>query len=96
MSKAASSEELRKVLAGTKVDLIILDINMPGMDGFQTLAELRKVDDGAGIPVIFLSSLDRQYLKVKGLEGGADDYLTKPFGSTKLIETIKRQLDDGQ
>lgn len=89
---AYSGQEAVDMVASQAVDLIILDVNMPGMDGFQTLATLRSGLGREDIPVIFLSSLNRQYLKVKGLEGGADDYLTKPFDSAELTARIKAVL----
>jgi DNA-binding response OmpR family regulator len=89
---AYGGQEALTLAGHQQVDLIILDINMPGMDGFQTLEKLRKQPALADIPVIFLSSLDRQYLKVKGLEGGADDYLTKPFDTAELTARVKAVL----
>ncbi len=89
---AYSGQEALEIAATTPVDLIILDINMPGMDGFQTLTSLRAKTGLADIPVIFLSSLNRQYLKIKGLEGGGDDYITKPFDSAELTARIKAVL----
>lgn len=89
---AYGGQEALTIAGHQQVDLIILDINMPGMDGFQTLEKLRRQPALADIPVIFLSSLDRQYLKVKGLEGGADDYLTKPFDTAELTARVKAVL----
>jgi DNA-binding response OmpR family regulator len=89
---AYTGQEALSKLTDQQVDLIILDVNMPGMDGFQTLKRLREQNGQDDIPVIFLSSLDRQYLKVKGLEGGADDYLTKPVDTAELTSRIKARL----
>ena len=73
-------------------DLVLLDIQMPGMDGFATLTRIRKNQAIADTPVLFLSSLDRQHLKVKGLELGADDYITKPFHPPELLARVKASL----
>jgi len=89
---AYSGQEAITVMGKNHVDLIILDVNMPGMDGFQTLKKIREQEDAEDVPVIFLSSLDRQYLKVKALEGGADDYLTKPYDNAELTSRIKARL----
>ncbi len=89
---AMSGMEALKVLADRHVDLIILDISMPQMDGFQTLARIRKTDAGKAMPVIFLSILDRDHLKIKGLELGADDYMVKPFNGAELTARIKAVL----
>ena len=89
VSKAASSEELRKVLAGTKVDLIILDINMPREDGLTTLRALR-IDDQT--PVIMLTAAGEVVDRIIGLEMGADDYLGKPVDLRELEARIKAVL----
>ena len=81
-----------ELLRTTPVALILLDINMPQVDGFQTMERLRNNKDTRDIPVLFLTSLDRQYLKIKGLELGADDYVTKPYNSAELIARIKAIL----
>ncbi|MBU1232977.1 MAG: response regulator [Proteobacteria bacterium] len=89
---AASSDEGIALLQNKEVSLILLDINMPKVDGFQTIKLLRHQPRTAEIPVLFLTSLDRQYLKIKGLELGADDYVTKPYNSAELIARIKAIL----
>lgn len=89
---ATSAEEGLTLLQNKGIALILLDVNMPGMDGFQTIERLRDQERTADIPVLFLTSLDRQYLKIKGLELGADDYVTKPYNSAELIARIKAIL----
>lgn len=89
---AASSDEGITLLQHKGVALILLDINMPKVDGFQTIKLLRNLPQTRDIPVLFLTSLDRQYLKIKGLELGADDYVTKPYNSAELIARIKAIL----
>lgn len=77
-------------------DLVVLDVVMPGMDGFETLKQLRAV---SSVPVIILSAREASTERVKGLELGADDYLVKPFSPDELvarIEAIKRRLAPGQ
>ena len=73
-------------------DLILLDINMPAMDGFQVMEQLGKERDLQDMPVIFLTTLDRSNLKVKGLELGAEDYIVKPFDRAELLARIKAAL----
>lgn len=89
---AVSSDEGIALLQSKEVALILLDINMPKVDGFQTIKLLRSQSRTSDIPVLFLTSLDRQYLKIKGLELGADDYVTKPYNSAELIARIKAIL----
>ncbi len=86
---ATSGEEALTTLRETQIDLIILDINMPKIDGFQMLEYLKKNKTTRKIPVIFLSSLNRENLKVKALENGADDFMVKPFTGPELIARIK-------
>jgi len=89
---ALSCEEAFESLRSNPVSLILLDINMPQVDGFQTMERLRANSATKDIPVLFLTSLDRQFLKIKGLELGADDYITKPYNSGELIARIKAIL----
>lgn len=89
---ANSSNEGLAELKNNTVSLILLDINMPEVNGFQTIELLRNNPETAGIPVLFLTSLDRQYLKIKGLNLGADDYVTKPFNGAELVARIKAIL----
>lgn len=70
-------------------DMLILDINMPEMDGLDACREIRKTSD---IPILFLSSRDEEIDRVIGLELGADDYLTKPFSPRELVARVKAIL----
>ena len=73
-------------------DLLILDLRLPGKDGLTVLRELRSA--GSRIPVIILTALDDVSDKVAGLEGGADDYMTKPFRFEELLARIRTRLRD--
>ena len=73
-------------------DLLVLDVVMPGMDGFETLKQVREI---SSVPVIILSAKEANSEKIKGLKLGADDYLAKPFNPDELvarIEAIRRRL----
>lgn len=70
-------------------DIVILDIMLPGMDGWQVCREIRKM---SGIPIIMLSAKDETFNKVLGLELGADDYVVKPFEPKELIARIRAVL----
>lgn len=70
-------------------DLVILDIMMPDMDGFETLKRIREVST---VPVIFLSVKGQEFDRVRGLDLGADDYMTKPFSPRELVSRIKAIL----
>jgi len=71
-------------------DLVILDVRLPGMDGFEVLRRLR--GSGAKMPVLFLTARDEEVDRVIGLEIGGDDYLTKPFGLRELTSRIRALL----
>ncbi len=72
--------------------LVLLDIMLPEEDGISVLSWLKKRNDTAQIPVIFLTAKSSEYDKVTGLDKGADDYITKPFGTMELISRIKALL----
>jgi DNA-binding response OmpR family regulator len=71
------------------VHLILLDIMMPGIDGFDVLMEIRKVSD---LPIIMLTAKQEEVDRIKGFNGGADDYVVKPFSARELMLRIKRLL----
>ena len=73
-------------------DLIVLDVMLPGLDGWQVLRRLR---EGQGTPVIFLTARDGLDDRIKGLELGADDYLVKPFAFAELVARIRTLLRRG-
>jgi two-component system cell cycle response regulator len=82
-----------KILATTPIDLVLCDLLMPNMDGFQFLAAVKKKEEFQHIPVIILSDRGESKAKIKGLRNGARDYITKPFDSGELIARIMVQLN---
>ncbi|HYL32101.1 MAG TPA: response regulator transcription factor [Stellaceae bacterium] len=85
--------EALKAMTAQPVDLAILDIKMPRMDGMELLANLRKQ---SAMPVIFLTSKDDEVDEVLGLRMGADDYIKKPFSQRLLVERIRALLRRGE
>jgi len=75
---------LRELYAGSP-DLVILDVAMPGLDGWETLERIREVSD---VPVLMLTARDAELERVRGLRGGADDYVVKPFGRQELVARV--------
>src|SRR3977135_673870 len=71
-------------------DLVVLDLMLPGMDGFRVLRALR--EDGHGVPVLILTARGEEADKVRGLRLGADDYVTKPFGVLELLARVEALL----
>ena len=86
---AADGTEALKVAAEQVLDLVLLDIMMPGPDGFEVCQALRRDSD---VPIIMLSALGLERDKVKALDTGADDYLTKPFGIEELLARVRAAL----
>ena len=93
---AADGREALAKVAAWCPHLVVLDIAMPGMDGFEVVERLRR--DGVMTPVVFLTARDASSDRVKGLHLGADDYVTKPFSLDELlarIEAILRRVSPG-
>lgn len=88
-----SGEDALRFLQGNRPDLILLDIHMPGMDGFDTLAAIREDKDTAGIPVIFLTADDDSKTETKGLKAGAMDFIKKPFVPEVLLLRVRHTLE---
>ena len=87
---ALDGEEGLDLALGARPDLILLDIMLPGMDGFEVCRGLR--DHGSAVPIIMLTAKDQESDKVQGLDIGADDYITKPFGLEELLARIRAAL----
>jgi len=82
-----------KIAQKQSPDLILLDINMPGMDGYEVCSKLKGDENTAHIPVIFLTAELDSASKQKGFELGAVDYVTKPINPKVLIDSVRNQLD---
>jgi Response regulators consisting of a CheY-like receiver domain and a winged-helix DNA-binding domain len=87
--KASDGVEALKILEKENIDLIVLDIMMPRLDGIQACMKIRKEKD---MPIIMLSAKSEDMDKVLGLNTGADDYVTKPFNPIELVARVKSQL----
>lgn len=87
--EAENGLDALRILSSNKVNLIILDIMMPKMDGFACLEEIRKTKD---IPVIMLSAMKEETDKLNSFNLGVDDYVTKPFSPKELIARVKAHL----
>ena len=73
-------------------DLVLLDIMLPGDDGYTILEQLKSMPSVKDVPVIMVTAKEAEFDKVKGLEGGADDYITKPFGMMEFVARVKAVL----
>lgn len=74
-------------------DLILLDIDMPEMDGYETLEEIKKIEGCNLIPIIFLTGFSEMDYEVKGLKAGAVDYIVKPFAKEILLARVERHME---
>lgn len=90
---APDGDEALKLAAELKPDLVLLDVELPGMDGFATLARLREGVIDTTVPVLFLTARDDCDSRDKGLQAGAVDYLTKPYDRHELSIKVKNHLD---
>lgn len=86
---ASTGDEALEMAKNTHYDLVILDVMLPGMDGYEVCRRLRADSE---VPVLFLSARDTELDKVVGLEIGGDDYLAKPFGIRELTARVKALL----
>lgn len=93
LTMAASGEETLEILKEKKPDLILLDIKMPGMDGYETLKLIKANSEYADIPVVFLTGDKGTKSELKGLKMGAMDYIHKPFDAEVMISRIEKILN---
>jgi two-component system OmpR family response regulator len=84
---AGDGEEALRTVGASAYEAIVLDVTMPGIDGFETCRRLRA--DGVWAPVLMLTARDAVEERVRGLDGGADDYLTKPFSLAELTARLR-------
>ena len=89
---AESGQEALEAAESERPDLILLDLMLPGLSGYEVLAELRRRPELADVPVMVLTARREEPDRVKGLELGADDYLTKPFSPRELVLRVAAVL----
>jgi twitching motility two-component system response regulator PilH len=93
VSSVGNAEEGIKTAKEMKPDLILMDVVMPGINGFQATRQLSKEPETANIPVIIVTTKDQETDRVWGLRQGAKDYVTKPVAENELLEKIKSALN---
>jgi DNA-binding response OmpR family regulator len=89
---AKTGESALKKLQKVSPDLILLDVMMPGIDGFETCRRLKASAETKDIPVMFMTALSESMDKIKGLRAGAVDYITKPFQQEEVLARIENQI----
>src|SRR3954451_16165949 len=88
-TEGGTSEEGLPALYTRRPDVVVLDIGLPGLDGWQVLERIRQLTD---LPVVMVSAHDDELEKVRALRAGADDYVTKPFGAPELLARLQVQV----
>ncbi len=91
---AADGERALQSVAQQPPDLILLDISLPGLSGFEVLDQLRNQPETARLPIIMLTAHGREVEREKGLALGADDYVTKPFSTRDLVAKVQALLGE--
>ena len=92
LSLALNGEAALQLAARTPPDLVLLDIMMPGLDGYEVCRRMRQMPETADVPIMFLSSLEDVQDKTRGFEAGANDYLTKPFEMLEVKARVRSLL----
>ena len=90
--KAANGEEAMRKLTGNQIDLILLDVMMPGTDGFEVTRRIRKDDTHRLLPIILVTAMRETEDRVKGIEAGCDDFISKPVDKTELLARVRSLL----
>ena len=88
----SGSQALDLIRRGIEYQLVLLDVDMPDMDGYETFKRIRELDAAKEIPIIFLTGLDSPDFEIKGWEYGAADYITKPFIKSVFLARIKNRI----
>ena len=92
VSHASAGQEALDIVANVPVDLVLLDVMMPGLDGYQVAARLKADPRTNGIPIIMLTALDDRNSRMHGLSAGAADFLTKPVSRFELLDSVNKLL----
>ena len=92
VSTAGSGDEAIGAARGERPDIVVLDLMLPGLSGFEVLQELRRTPGLEDLPVIFLTARREEVDRIRGLELGADDYITKPFSPQELVLRVGNVL----
>ena len=89
---APDAESALEIARIREISMAVVDVNLPGMDGFELCRALRRSHPGQDLPVLFLSVRQEMRDMVQGIASGALDYLTKPIGRLELVAAVKRAL----
>lgn len=96
VTTAEDGEQALACVESTTPDLILLDISLPGISGFDVLEQLRAQAATDRLPIIMLTAHGREVEREKGMAMGADDYITKPFSTQALVEKVRQLLGEAE
>ena len=91
---AATGEEGIEALSTFRPDVVLLDIMLPGMDGFETCQRIRQIPEGRRARIIFLTAMGREMDIAKGMSLEPDDYITKPFSNADVVARVRKLFSD--
>ncbi len=91
---ADTGEEAIEALSAFKPDVVLLDIMLPGMDGFEACQRIREIPEGRDTKIVFLTAMGREMDVAKGMSLEPDDYITKPFSNADVAERVRRLVSD--
>jgi DNA-binding response OmpR family regulator len=89
---STSGEEALEIIDQQKIDLVLLDVSMPGLSGFEVCKRIKKDERYQNIPVVLVTGLTSKEDRIKGLEAGAEDFIEKPFEQTELLTRVNMLL----
>ena len=95
VTTAEDAEQAQVLISQQVPDLILLDISLPGISGFDLLEQLRADEATRSLPVVMLTAHGREVEKEKGMALGASDYITKPFSTRELVSRVQALLESG-
>ena len=93
IAMALSASSALEILSDSTFDIMLLDVMMPGTDGFELCRIIRKMPEHDGVPVIFLTAVEEKWAVVKGFHTGGQDYVTKPFDRDELLERVRTHVE---
>ena len=93
VSFSTNGEDALRKMEGSEFDIILLDIMMPGIDGYETCRRIRELPSGKTVPVIFLTAKTDEESRVKGFSVGAQDYVSKPFSTPELLARVRTHVE---
>ena len=91
--KAVNGDEALGKISGNQIDVVLMDAMMPGMDGFDVTRRLKSLEDTRDIPIVMVTCLNAVLDRVKALEAGASDFLSKPVDKAELLATVRAQME---